>query len=133
MAREAMLDIGEKLAGGAPSVFNAVAHYGIVKKGPLYLMEGYRHIFVEGSLSRTISAMGHFMLSDVCELTGLWGPNLFSYRKGISPFTMVLVMRRSMYKILHSWGQIWILDWDESGAFPKLAMGIMDEVLGIAD
>ena len=57
-----------------------------------------------------------FMLSDVCELTGLWGPNLFSYRKGISPFTMVLVMRRSMYKIMHTWGQIWILDWDESGA-----------------
>ena len=41
-----------------------------------------------------------YMLSDVCELTGLWGPNLFSYRKGISSFTMVLVMRRSMYKIL---------------------------------
>ena len=46
---------------------------------------------------------------------------------------MVPVMRRSMYKILHSWGQIWIPDGDESGAFPKLAMGIMDEVLGIAD
>ena len=77
MAREAMLNIGEILAEGAASVFNAVANYGIVKKGPLYQMEGYGHIFVEGSLSRTISSMGHFMLSDVCELTGLWGPNLF--------------------------------------------------------
>ena len=36
---------------------------------------------------------------------------------------MVLVMRRSMYKILHSWGQIWILDWDESGAFPETGDG----------
>ena len=62
MAREVMLDIGEKLAEGAPSVFNAVAHYRIEKKGPLHLMEGYRHIFAEGSLSRTISIMGHFML-----------------------------------------------------------------------
>ena len=67
------------------------------------------------------------------QLTGLWGPDLFFYGEGFSPFTMESVMRRSMYKILHIWGQIWMLDWDESEAFPKLQMGIMEEVLGVAD
>ena len=70
---------------GLDSLFNAVAHYGIKKKEPFYLMSGFRHIFVESSMSRLSSSMDHMLLRDVGELTGLWGPGLFSYRQGLSP------------------------------------------------
>ena len=68
---------------GSESLFNALAHYGVKKKEPYYLMSGFRHIFVESSMSRLSSSMDHMLLRDVGELTGLWGPSLFSYRQGL--------------------------------------------------
>ena len=67
---------------GLESLFNAVAHYGIKKKEPYYLMSGFRHIFVESSMSRLSSSMDHLLLRDVGELTGLWGPVCFRIGKG---------------------------------------------------
>lgn len=70
--------------------------------------------------------MVHFLLSDVSELSQLWAPNLFSYRKCFSPHVMVCVMRQSMCKVLKCRGAIWVLNWDKSGAFPKLHFQVMD-------
>ena len=72
--------------------------------------------------------MDHFLLSDDSELSGLWGPNLFSYRKGFSPHVIVCIMRRSIYKVLKCRRAIWVLEWDESGAFPKLQFQVMDRL-----
>ena len=112
----------QDLRAGAQSLFNAVAHYGIRKKEPFYYLSGYRHIYVESALSRVDSACDHQLLRDVGELTGLWSPALFSYRQGFSPSLMAPLLRRSCYKLLEIWGEVWILDWDETGAFPKLQM-----------
>ena len=132
VARNVMLSIMRDLHRGSLSLFNAVAHYGIKKKPPFTLMSGYRHIFVETSLSRVDSAGMHMVLSEASKLSGLWGPNLFSYRKGFSPAIMAIVLRRSVYKVLSLWGQTWILDWDETGAFPKLQLGNLDQLLSLA-
>ena len=132
VTRCGILDIKRKLEAGASSLFNAVAHYGLRKKGPWHLLSGYRHIFVEAAMSRLVSSMDGQHLADICELVGLWGPNLFSYRKGFSSHHMVLAMRRCVYKTLEQRGVIYILDWDESGAFPKMQLGVMDDLLEVA-
>ena len=132
VARHCMLNIMEQLSVGIASMFNSVAHYGIRKKEPYYYLSGYRHIFVETSLSRVNTALDHSLLSDVCELTRLWGPNLFSYRKGFNPAQMAIILRRCAYKILEIHGEIWLLDWDETGAFPKLQLQNLDALLRMA-
>ena len=114
---------------GSKSLFNAVAHYGIKKKEPYYLMSGFRHIFVESSMSRLSSSMDHMLLRDVGELTGLWGPGLFSHRQGLSPQMLAIAFRRCILKMLHIWGKAYILDWDETRAFPKLLMKNMTALL----
>ena len=114
VARYCMLKKIEQLSVGIALMFNSVGHYGIRKKEPYYYLSRYRHIFVETSLSPVSTALDHSLLSDVCELTGLWGPNLFSLRKGFNPAQMAIILRRCAYKILQIHEEIWLLDWDET-------------------
>ena len=69
-----ILDSKQQLEAGKGSLFNAVADYGLRKKGPWHLLSGYRHIFVESAMSRLVSSMDGQHLADICELVGLGGP-----------------------------------------------------------
>ena len=80
-------------------------------------------------MSRLSSSMDHMLLRDVGELTGLWGPGLFSYRQGLSPHMLAIAFKHCILKMLHIWGKAFILDWDETGAFPKLLMKNMTSLL----
>ena len=131
-AKGGIMRILDQLEAGGESLFNTVAQYGLKKRGPYFLMGGFRHIFVESSISSKGSARYHFLMRDVGELTGLWGPTLFSYRQGFSAHTLAIVTRRALYKILQIWGKVWLLEWDETGAFPRLQMGLLDELTEIA-
>ena len=133
ITRQVLLVIMQELRNGTASLFNAVAHYGIRKKEPFYFLSGFGHIYVESALSRLDSACDHQLLRDVGELTGVWSPALFSYHQGFSPSVMAVVLRRSCYKLLVIWGEVWILDWDETGAFPKLQMRNLSALLRIAE
>ena len=132
-ARQALLGIMHELRTGTSSLFNSVAHYGIRKKEPFYYLSGYRHIYVETALSRIDSSCDHQLMRDGGELTGIWSLALFSYWQGFSPSVMAKVLRRSCYKLLSIWGEVWILDWDETGAFPKLQMKNVRALMSIAE